>query len=195
MPASLQHFFRKMQNLKLRLVFGGLPALVQFHFSKCIRQCGKESPFHWNYLLLAVMVEVIAFCRSMSDGVQSGARRWTHSIVADNVWLLATSREMITVMFTSLAQTMHTYKLDWKRSSLEDMIAYGCDSANLQIDVAGMGRYKLIRVHQMPILGVTMREYGDSFTIIRRRIEQAAKACCASLPDVVDPKYGYSCAI
>ena len=45
--------------------------------------------------------------------------RYTHSIWSDNIWLLASTIDQLSVMIRSLTHLMHFYGLHWKEGSLK----------------------------------------------------------------------------
>eukprot|EP00973_Karenia_brevis_P009390 1270252-Karenia_brevis.AAC.1 len=58
-------------------------------FNKCARQGGVESAFQWNAVMFMCFSELVPLWLEQGFGIQLGARRHTHIIWADNVWLLA----------------------------------------------------------------------------------------------------------
>ena len=131
-------------------------------FNKCIRTVGKYSTFIWRVVVLFLFSQLVEIWDDMGLGFGIGSRTINHIIWANNIWLLADSRDTLLRLVDSTTQVFWQNGLYWKPSSLCWMAAgadVDCSSFPVQcVDEV----VECKRVEKWTVLGSTLRDDGKS---------------------------------
>jgi len=179
-PRIVLGLLRELTSMQGAISIPGAGTSEKFAFQTGGKQGGVEMPDEWNMLLETVLGETVISWEERKFGFRlpGWERGITHAIWADNIWLIAASKQQLLTMTDELTEVIYAAKLRWKDTSLE--ILRGGLAKNSECDLTvltpTMDFLTYRTVENMEVLGSMLDARGTTMTSAHHRCAKA-EAC------------------